>query len=78
MADNLPLDWAMNLTDALSAYTASIFKELINSDSTNCEGIIPVIPDALQLSVHLVAECEHAATVLATAYKNQSALYVLN
>jgi hypothetical protein len=72
MAKGIPLDWALNLADTLSDYIAAIFKELIESDSTNRETVTPAIPDLLHLSVHLVAECEHAATVLARAYQNQS------
>jgi hypothetical protein len=74
MANNLPFDWALNLADALSEYTSTIFKELIDADSTTRKGKAPGIPDLLRISVHLAAECEHAATVLATTYKNQSTL----
>jgi hypothetical protein len=70
MAESIPSDWALNLADTLADYIAAIFKELIELDSTNRETVTPAIPD-LHLSMHLVAECEHAATVLARAYQNQ-------
>lgn len=74
MAEEIPSGWALNLADILSAYTTAVFKELIDPESTNHERRSPAIPDPLRLSVHLVAECEHAATVLASAYQNRSAL----
>lgn len=70
IVDSLPPDWALNLSDALSDYILSVFQEMIGPDDPDRPMVLP----APTLPVPLVAECEHAAAVLATAFRNTGAL----
>lgn len=61
----LPQDWALAQTDNLAEYLYNRFLFHIDLDRQ-----VGPIPPCIALSVSMSAECEHAAHILALAYKN--------
>jgi hypothetical protein len=66
----IPNTWSLAITVCVSEFIRDMFLELLANPSRASEHLISNVTPPLNLPLSLLAECRHAACVLAEAYHN--------